>query len=367
MLLQPLRGPRWASISRYADEIATHAALTGAQVTVAEAPWFNPTSLARGASSRWWRQRAVVDAESGVFGLVHLTDQALGHHVARFHKAATVVTCHDVMPWFLPGYFAGAAEGFVKRSFLRPSVRGMLRARHLVCVSATTAADVARLYDYDPSRITVVPNTVDDLFVPGERTVGDDSAPFDVLPGGPRILSVGHSGPYKNLELLIEALAEDCLAGACVVRAGASLTRGQRTLASRRGVAERIIEVGRVSDPILAHLYNACDVLAQPSRYEGFGIPVVEAMACGLPVVSSDGGALPEVAAGAARIVPLARGAPGDARAFAGALAEVIDDAHLRASLRAAGLDRAQHFRPAEVMPQLGRVYASLAAGGIPE
>ncbi|MGH2634346.1 MAG: glycosyltransferase, partial [Tepidiformaceae bacterium] len=135
-----------------------------------------------------------------------------------------------------------------------------------------------------------------------------------------------------------------------------------RGLASRLGVEARITQLGRVDDPTLARLYGACDVLAQPSRYEGFGIPLVEAMACGLPVVCSDGGALPEVAGGAARIVPLTASYGDDSRAFATALAEVIENHDVRAALRTAGLERACNFRPENVMPELGRVYAALAA-----
>ncbi|MGH2632690.1 MAG: glycosyltransferase family 4 protein [Tepidiformaceae bacterium] len=362
LLVRPLPGPRWLSVSRYADEIFVHGGLTGASLTVVEAPWWNPASVVAGAGARWWRQTAVRGAARGDFDVVHLTDHALGHHVRRFAGAHTLVTCHDVMPWFLPGYFASRGEGLLKRGFLRRSVHGMLAADHILCVSSTTAADLVRIFDYDPARISVVPNVIDDVFEPNGAAVGELSSAGIALPGGPRILSVGHSGPYKGLELLIAALAEPSLAGAWLVRAGAPLTSAQRGLASRLGVEARITQLGRVDDPTLARLYGASDVLAQPSRYEGFGIPLVEAMACGLPVVCSDGGALPEVAGGAARIVPLTASDGDDSRAFATALAEVIENHGVRAALRTAGLERACRFRPGNVMPELGRVYAALAA-----
>ena len=361
LLVGPLPGARWRSISRYAGEIRAHEVLTGVAMTTVEAPWWNPLSMLAGAQRRWWEQPGVGSATRGGFEVVHLTDQALGHHVDRFSSCATLVTCHDMMPWIIPRYFANRAEGIIKRKLLRHSIRGMLSADHILCVSRTTANDLVRAFNFDPERVSVVPNVIADAFQPAPEAEPRLRAEAIMLNSGPRLLTVGHNGPYKNHEWLIRAMAEPCLAGARLLRVGAQLTGKQRALATDLGVASRIDELGHVDDATLAGLYNSCSVLAQPSLYEGFGIPVVEAMACGLPVVCSDGGALPEVVGGAARIVPLEsshRGAE-----LATALAEVIDDAVLRSSLRASGLERARRFRPTVVMPELGAVYCAIAAG----
>jgi len=352
-------GARWTSISHYARQIIENEDLTGARLTSIQAPWWNPPSLLDGARRRWWRQPAVRAASAGRFDVVHLTDQALGHHVHRFASCPTLVTCHDAMPWLLDGYFAGRIEGAVKRTLLRHSVRGMLSASHILCVSETTALDLVRVFGFNPSRITVIPNIAAALFEPlsGSEQALRGSGIF--LQPRPRILSVGHAGPYKNLEWLIRALSESSLSGATLVRVGAPLTSAHRRLASALGVEERVQELGRIDDLALAHVYNSCDVLAQPSRYEGFGVPVIEAMACGLPVVCSDGGALPEVAAGAARVVPLDSGPGGTA--LAQALAEVIDDAQLRADLSFSGLERAERFRAEVVLPKVGDLYRRVA------
>ena len=118
------------------------------------------------------------------------------------------------------------------------------------------------------------------------------------------------------------------------------------------GVAAGIKPSGKKD---LALIYSACDVLAQPSLGEGFGVPVVEAMACGLPVVCSDGGALPEVVGDAAVVVPLA--SEDFPRRLADGLALVLCEPGLASMLRARALSRAEEFRPAAVIPRLAQVY----------
>jgi glycosyltransferase involved in cell wall biosynthesis len=218
----------------------------------------------------------------------------------------------------------------------------------------------------DAERVHVVPPTIDGRFVPVADAAERLRAAGVLLPPGPLVLSIGTARRYKNLPLLLAAVARPELAGARVVRVGAALTPDLRRLAGRLGLADRVVELGSLGSREVATLYSACDVLAQPSLGEGFGLPVAEAMACGTPVVASDGGALPEVVGDAGVVVPLdgdpAYGSPGAVDRFAEALARVLGDRGLATDLKRRGLARAQSFRPEAIAPRIARAYEAAAA-----
>lgn len=362
MVVGPLEGTKWRSITGLSKTLAAELAAAGLPVSTAIAPWWNPPSLLAGARMRWWRQpalRAFADHPSGV---VHLTDHALGHHVDRFRgRAPVLVTCHDLLPFTLPGYYRTRGERLLKQSLLRHSYRGLTRASLVVAVSEFTAGEAVSRLSLPRSRVVVVPNMVRRDFRPIDRAAAESvlAAAGVHLPPGPRVLSVGHSGPYKNIEFLLEAMATRPLQGATLIRVG-RLSREQRQLAGALGVERRLQTTGPVTDGVLGALYAASDALAQPSRAEGFGIPVIEAMACGLPAVTSDGGALPEVVGDAGVVVPLA--GLGAANRFAEALATATTPSLSRRHLVERGIARAAGYAPEVVIPMLRDAYAR--AGG---
>ncbi|MFN8507671.1 MAG: glycosyltransferase family 1 protein [Dehalococcoidia bacterium] len=360
LVVGPYPGSRWRSISNYTDGLLSMSGLDGVELRAERAWWWLPPGVDRVMDARRGRMPLSPLAVTGA-QLVHMTDQGLAHHVSTFAGLPTIVTCHDLMPFVVPSYYRGARWGMLRKFALRASLRGMGRATRVVAVSERTARDITALTGISPGRISVVGVPSPGSFRPVQDADEVLARRGIVLPPGPRILSVGSAAAYKNLGLLLRAIARPELAGAALVRVGEPLTRRHHEFAQRLGVAGRVVELGRIDDEALVAVYNACTVLAQPSIYEGFGMPVMEAMACGLPVVTSDGGALPGTAGDAAVVVPL-QPRQGAASRWAREIANVLGDADERCLMRERGLSRAALFRPEAIARQLLAVYRGAIA-----
>jgi glycosyltransferase involved in cell wall biosynthesis len=281
--------------------------------------------------------------------VVHATDIYLSPHLARF-SGARIVTVHDLMPHNLFRRWPYRAAIF--HEVFERSRRHLRKADLVLTPSEFTRRELLAAGPVPPERVVVVPPCLPDEMRPDPAVARLDNT----------IVSLGPNFAYKNVPLLLHALAQPALRGATVIRVG-KLRPGHRELAERLGVLARISETGRLSDAELVRLYQSGAVLAHPSFCEGFGLPVAEAMLCGLPVVVSDGGALPEVAGAAGRIVPLRSRIPrspvnfDDVRDFAAALSEVLADSALRGRMSEAGLRESARFRTAPVRTQLLAAY----------
>lgn len=251
----------------------------------------------------------------------------------------SVVTVHDLAFIEHPEAFHASKRRYLDL-MTRLSVR---RARRIIAVSAHTKRDLVERYRVPPDKVTVIPNAADDRFRPADDT--DAVSRFRATNHLPAryILFVGTLEPRKNLRRLVEAFASvsENTRDVTLVIIGASgwLTSDLAPLVRERGLTERVIFKGYVPDADLPHWYQAAAVFCYPSLYEGFGLPVLEAMACGTPVVASDTSAIPEVAGDAALLVN-----PTDVTALAGALTDVLNDPARQEAMRCAGIARAKAY-----------------------
>jgi glycosyltransferase involved in cell wall biosynthesis len=226
-------------------------------------------------------------------------------------RTPLVVTVHDVAVFRYPDAFPRWTRTYSR--FVVPRV--LRAARKVLAVSEFTASELQAVLGIPSEKIAVTPNAVDAVFSPeGPRAEGD------------YVLAVGTLEPRKNLARTIEAAAKLDLELRVV---GA---RGWGGVEARGG---HVRWLGEISDEELARQYRGALCVAYPSLYEGFGIPVLEAMASGAPVVTSAGGATEEVAGGAALLVD-----PHDVQA----IAEGIEAAIGRGDLRTRGLERARAY-----------------------
>ncbi len=276
-------------------------------------------------------------ARTGVADVHHVIEHGYAHLALCLPAERTVVTFNDAMLLKL-----GARELpvslYPRLSMLanRLNVAGLTKAARLIAVSESSRRDLVRFIDCDPARVHVIPDGVSPRFKP-------DGKPRLRPPGSPaRILHVGHCGFYKNIEAILRALPEIARrvpAGVEFVKAGGAFTADQRVLIARLGIGEKVRHLGMVADEQLPGVYRDADVLLMPSLHEGFGLPVVEAMASGTPVVASDAGSLPEVVGDAGITVP-----PDDVDGLADACVRVLTDPVLRDGMRRRGIDRARSF-----------------------
>ena len=263
---------------------------------------------------------------------------SLDHVAPSFGPWRSVVTVHDVAFLLYPQTHTQASRAYYARA--GESAR---RAQRVIAVSQRTAADSVRLLGVDPARLRVVHQAPSSVYYPrpaarlapvAERLGFDPSRPY--------LLIVGTLEPRKNVTLALEALVElrhhidvDLL----VVGARGWLDESVRRAHARSGAGAAARFLGQVDDDDLAVLYSHAAVFLFPSLYEGFGLPPLEAMACGTPVISSNAGPMPETLGDAALLL-----APREPRLWADAIERVLSEPTLAMDLRERGSARAALF-----------------------
>lgn len=258
---------------------------------------------------------------------------------AYYMPCRQVVTIYDVISARYPEYLPSPAMRLVFELTTRLALRV---ADQVLTLSDASRQDLVTLYGIDPDRITVTPLAAGPKFRPADGRTVDELRGRLRLPDR-YVLYVGINKPHKNLVRLIEAWAqvtESNDRGYHLVVAGREDPRfpEARERAAALGL-DSVVFLGAVAEQDLPALYSGAELFVYPSLYEGFGLPVIEAMACGIPVACSDVSSLPEVAGDAAILFH-----PLDVDAMAASIRRVLQDGGLQATLGMDGLEQAGRF-----------------------
>jgi glycosyltransferase involved in cell wall biosynthesis len=272
----------------------------------------------------------------------HLDLYHATHYVLPAALASrVVVTIHDIIhllyPEFLPSRLAFLyARGMIRRS--------LARGDRIIAVSQNTRADLMQQFAVDGRKIEVIYNGVEEVF---RRRLPDEEIERWLRSLGisrPYLLFVGNPKPHKNLDTVVQAYARarrlapfDAPLVCVGSRAGSEFKIRQR--AEHLGLGDQVRLLGHVAQEALPAIYQGATLFLYPTLYEGFGLPVVEAMASGVAVITSNTSALQEIAQGYAHLVD-----PLDIPAMAKAIAQCMSDPDHRAALVRLGLRRAKDF-----------------------
>jgi glycosyltransferase involved in cell wall biosynthesis len=291
----------------------------------------------------------------------HLARQGVG--VAHFTNSVapawtpcpTVVTLHDLTLWLHPEFHYWRRV-LSMRPLIGPAVR---RAQAVIAVSHSTAQDAMRLLGLQADKVRVIPEAADPSFEPLAREEARARAAGLGLPER-YLLNVGTLEPRKNLVRLLEAFAH------LRRRHGdlALVLTGQRgwkersilETVERLGLSRAVRMTGRVPRAALVGVYGAAEALVYPSLYEGFGLPLIEAMACGTPVIAAPNGALRETGGDAVEFVD-----PLHVDSIVAGVEKVLNDPAWAAELRKRGLARAAHWTWADAARETRAVYAQVS------
>jgi glycosyltransferase involved in cell wall biosynthesis len=296
-----------------------------------------------------WRQALILgDLRRDRIDLFHGLSAELPRGLARAGVPG-VVTIHDLIFERMPELYAAVD----RRIYRAKARRALAEARRVVAISEQTRRDLVELYGADPARVRVAYQGCHEAFqapIPGdelERVTRERRLPSDFL------LSVGTIERRKNLALAVGALRQlPAHVALVVVGRPTAYLREVEQVAVSAGVQDRLVRLERVDMRELAALYRLAIALVYPSRYEGFGIPIIEALFSGTPVVTSRGGCFEEAGGPGSAYVD-----PDDVDGFAAAVAGIVRDPDRREQMRAQGLAHARRFSDVAVAAALFGVY----------
>lgn len=320
--------------------------------------WKSGTGARKYYERLWNHPRQVSQITADIY---HIVDHSNAHVAYWLKKTGKpiVVTCHDLVQFVYPDILKDRSRfPALSMASWKYSVRGMKVADRIVAVSTNTAQDVARSLDIPTDKITVVPNGVEPYFQPLPAT---DTAAirhrYRSTPETLCLLNVGSNHQRKNIPTILKVLValRDRGIDVKLWKVGDEFTPEQLAAIRSNDLESTIIEIRNPDKQTLLEIYNTADMLLAPSLYEGFGLTILEAMACGMPVISADVSSLPEVAGDAAILVP-----PLDVEAIVDGIISLHRNSMLRQNYVDKGIIRAKLFNWEQAATSLSQIYQTL-------
>lgn len=211
-----------------------------------------------------------------------------------------VVTVHDLTHIILPEFLGNKLKYYYSKILIKHALK---KAKHVFTVSENSKKDICNIFNIEEDKVSITYNAVDDDFVrKNKQNIIYLYAKFNIPNDKVLLLYVGNLKPHKNLGRLLEALSDlEDRDDYCLILAGKAFSSNDLKKQEKYlGIENLVIHTGLVSKNELIDLYNLADLFVFPSLYEGFGIPPLEAMACGTPVAAANNSSIPEVVGNAA-------------------------------------------------------------------
>ncbi len=290
----------------------------------------------------------------------HVLDHSYGHLMREIDPARTVLTLHDLYPLYLLRESTRGMRQRVRNRLLRQVMQHALRAARLIVNSRFIADELSSQTDYPSERIRLIPLGVDENFFEArdERGCHEVRELLGLGDDQTLVLHVGSCDPRKDIPTLLQTLhllRQRMNPPPSLVQVGGCFTRAYRTQISSLGLEDAVIQRSRVPKPVLHALYQAADVLVFPSVYEGFGLPLLEAMAVGTPIVASRIGPVRELVGNFGALVEAHH-----PEAFADAIIELLADRAGTRERAVQGARRARAFSWRETTRHTAAVYQEL-------
>ena len=316
------------------------------------------------ALNRWWDYPRHLERIASDHDVFHIVDHSYAQLVHHLPADRTVVTCHDLDTFRSVLRPEAERRSALFRKATRRILTGLQRAAWITCDSGAVRDELLGFGVVAPERVSVVPVGVGEGFVP----VADETADRDAArlvrarAGATELLHVGSTIARKRIDALLAICAAlvPRLPGLHLVRVGGPFTVEQQRMIEELGLADRISVVDFVDERTLAAMYRRAALVLQPSEREGFGLPLLEAMACGTPVVASDLPVLREVGDAAVEYCPV-----GDTEAWVRVVSALVEerrrDPARWCARQAAGRVRARCFPWSQFAARLADIYQAVA------